>query len=79
MTAHDDRPSGEAERLLNHPLMVEILGELEGDALDAVVNTDHEGRRAEHVHQVRAIRTLREKLRARAEGRPTRPHKTAPA
>ena len=62
-------PSGEAERLLAHPLIVQTLAELEGDAVEAIINTDQPERRALHVLEVRAIRSLREKLKALAEGK----------
>ena len=60
-------PSGEAERLLTHPLIVQTLAELESDAVEAIINTDDSERRAIAVLEVRAIRSLREKLKALAE------------
>lgn len=62
-------PSGEAERLLTHPLIVQTLDELEGDAVEAIIHTDDAERRALFVFEVRAIRSLREKLEALAEGK----------
>ena len=62
-------PSGEAERLLTHPLIVQTLDELEGDAVEAIIHTDDVDRRALFVFEVRAIRSLREKLKTLAEGK----------
>ena len=66
-------PSGEAERLLTHPLIVRTLAELEAQAVEAIIHSDDVDRRALRVFEVRAIRSLREKLKDLAEGKtPTR-------
>jgi len=64
-----DNPNGEADYLLNHPLINTILNALETDAIDAVINTNDEDRRLQHVFEVRAIRALRQKLKTLAEGK----------
>ena len=63
-----ETPNGEAERLLSHPLIGEILDALEREALDAIVDTDDETRRAHRVWEVRAVRSLRRTLKALAAG-----------
>ncbi|CCO44668.1 conserved hypothetical protein [Vibrio nigripulchritudo SOn1] len=73
--AHKASPNGEAERLLNHPLIHQILDDLERDALDAIINTNDERHRAEHVWEVRSIRSLRQKLKTLAEGKTILPKK----
>ncbi|MEG9884914.1 MAG: hypothetical protein V6Z86_10005 [Hyphomicrobiales bacterium] len=62
-------PCGEAERLLTHPLIERTLDTLEGDAVEAIIHTDDADRRALRVFEVRAIRSLREKLKTLAEGK----------
>lgn len=72
---HDEKPNGEAERLRNDPLLNELLNEIEHDALDAIINTDDEDRRAANVWEVRSIRSLRQKLKTLAKGKTTLPRK----
>jgi len=69
MSRDDEAPNGEAERLSHHPLLNEILDAFEQDALNGAVNTDDEERRNQHVHEVRAVRNLRQKLKTLAEGK----------
>lgn len=75
MSQDDERPSGEAHRLLNSPLLAEILDQFEQDAVNAVVMTDDEAKRDGHVHEVRAVRNLRQQLKTLAEGK-TKPSPT---
>jgi hypothetical protein len=63
-------PNGEAERLLNHPLFNEIFDALESDAMEVAVQakpSDDETRRTA-MNEIRAIRSLRQKLKTRASG-----------
>ncbi len=66
---HEDLPSGEADYLLRHPLLNEILDRLESDAKEAIINTDDEARRATHVLEVRTIRNLRQQLTTLSKGK----------
>ena len=75
--ARDDLPNGEAERLLNHPLINEIFDELENDAMEVAVQakaSDDETRRTS-MNEIRAIRSLRQKLKTLAEGKTKLPKK----
>lgn len=72
--SNDASPSGEAERLLSHPLLNELLDIQERDAIELSINTEDEGRRWQAVLTVRAIRELRRKLKTLAEGK-TNPRK----
>jgi hypothetical protein len=61
--------SGDASFLIEHPLFVRLLDELEKDATNAAIYAsydDHEARQA-HCAEARAIRALRTKLKALAE------------
>ncbi len=74
-------PNGEAERLLNHPLINEIFDELESDAMEIAVHakpSDDETRRTS-MNEVRAIRALRQKLKTLSEGKTILPKKGAVA
>lgn len=59
---------GEAERLADHPLLNKIFDELERDAMENGVyaKSDDDVKRREAMHQVRAIRDVREELKRRA-------------
>ena len=70
-----DRPNGEAERLLNHPLLIKILDDLERNAVEVIIHTDDEPRRSESVWEVRSIRSLRQKLKTLSEGKTILPRK----
>lgn len=66
----DNQPSGEAEYLLNHPLLTEILAGLEQEAVEHGVNApvgDDQTRRTA-MERVRVIRDLRQELQSLAEG-----------
>lgn len=76
---YDDQPSGEAEYLLNHPLLQDIFGELEHEATEAAIETDNTVARDMLVREVRTIRNLRQKLKTLAEGKTTRPQQRAVA
>jgi hypothetical protein len=65
------RPSGEASRLLQDPYLNEIFDGMETDALERCVAaqpSDHETRQTSTM-EVRAIRSLRQKLKTFAEGK----------
>lgn len=66
----DAQPNGEAEYLLNHPLLAEILSDLEQDAVEQGVNApaDDDQTRRTAMERVRVIRDLRQELRDLAEG-----------
>jgi len=77
MSKFDKQPNGEAERLLNHPLFNEIFDGLENDAMEVAVQakpSDDETRRTS-MNEIRAIRSLRQKLKTLAEGKTTLPKK----
>lgn len=77
MARNNDLPNGEAERLLNHPLFDEIFDELENGAMEVAVQakpSDDETRRTS-MNEIRAIRSLRQKLKTLAEGKTTLPKK----
>jgi len=64
-------PSGEAKRLFEDPYLNEILDGMETDALERCVAaqpSDHETRQISTL-EVRAIRSLRQKLKTFAEGK----------
>lgn len=70
------RHSGEALRLLQHPILVALFDEQEKDALERAINAqpgDDETRRTA-TGEVRAIRSVRRKLHLAAEGRVTLPN-----
>jgi hypothetical protein len=63
------QPNGEAERLINSPLLNKILDGMEASAIEAAVTanpSDDEQRRISAM-EVRAIRSLRKQLKALAE------------
>ena len=67
----EHRPSGEAARLLKHPMLVAMFDQHEKDAMERAINApvgDDETRRAA-TGEVRAIRSVRQKLALAAEGR----------
>lgn len=64
-----EQDANDARFLIEHPLIQNILNELEKAATDSAVYapiTDHEARQA-HIAEVRAIRALRSKLKALSE------------
>ncbi|MBO6511647.1 MAG: hypothetical protein JJ979_24720 [Roseibium sp.] len=75
----EDQPNGEAERLLNHPLIVDTLDQLESEANEAAIDTDDMVARDNFVREVRVIRELRRKLKTLAEGKTTPPKPRAVA
>lgn len=68
-----DQPSGEADYLLSHPLLSEILNGIESDAVEAAIETDDTVTRDQLIREIRAVRTLRQTLKTLAEGKTTRP------
>lgn len=72
-----NRPNGDAEMLLNHPLINQIFDGLEADAMETSVyaNPSDDETRRTAMNEVRAIRALRLKLKTLAEGKTTQPKK----
>ena len=71
MMRSDDLPNGEAERLVEHPIINEIFDELERDAMEMSIQSkasDDETRRT-MMNEIRAIRALRQKLKSLAKGK----------
>lgn len=69
--AFEVAPSGAALQLVNDPLLNEILDDMEGAAVEAAIHaapSDDEKRRTS-LTEVRAIRSLRQQLKARAAGK----------
>lgn len=65
------RPSGEADRLLNHPILVGIFADLEKTAVERAINAklgDDETRR-NSLAEARAIRSVRQQLSLAAQGK----------
>lgn len=67
----DIAPSGAAQRLVNDPMLNEILDELERAALESGVTADpsDDEKRRVSMTEVRAIRSLRRQLKTRAAGK----------
>lgn len=67
--------SGEALRLLNHPILVALFDEQEKNALERAVTAklDDDETRRTALGEVRAIRSVRRKLDLAAQGRVTLP------
>jgi anti-sigma factor RsiW len=64
-----ERDANDVRFLLEHPLIVRTLDEMEQSSVNLAVTapiTDHEARQA-HIAEVRAIRALRSKLKALSE------------
>ncbi|QAX31307.1 hypothetical protein [Leisingera sp. NJS204] len=75
------RPSGAAQRLLNDPLLNEILDEMERDAFETGVNAapPNDEQRRNSMMEVRAIRSLRQQLKTRAAGKTKQPNRVSVA
>lgn len=71
--SNPERDANDARWLLEHPLLVRTLDELEQGAVNQAVNApynDHEKRQA-YLADARSIRALRSKLKALAESKAT--------
>lgn len=67
----DELPDGEAERLVKHPIIVNIFDDLEKEAMEIAIHSkpkDDETRRT-CMNEIRAIRSLRQKLTELAQGK----------
>lgn len=73
----DVPPNGAAQRLIDDPLVTEILASLETEATERALDTrpDQEPDRALARCEVQAIRALREQLKTLAKGKTKRPGK----
>lgn len=73
----DTQRQGEAEYLINHPLMQELLDGIEHEAIEAGIQAapDDDDTRRTAAFKVQAIRTLRRQLAGIAQ--PTKPSRRA--
>lgn len=69
------RPNGEAEALLNSPLLKAMLAAMEADAVELAVSAkpSDDDKRRHAMERVQVIRAIRADLRLYAEGKATAP------
>ncbi len=69
------RPNGEAEALLNSPLLKAMLATMEADAVETAVSArpEDDDKRLRAMIRVQVIRNIRQDLRLYAEGKAPAP------
>ena len=74
---YDEPPLGEAQSLLENPLLQSLFSEMEASAFEDCVDArpDDDERRRIAMQKVQAIRDLRAQLKTLAEGKTKRPQK----
>lgn len=79
MTDYTVEPSGEADHLLNHPILTEIYAALERESIEAMLSPDADDQQRRFLSmEVNAIRSVQRKLAEKASGK-VKPKRTVPA